>query len=185
MTPEPHINIVEQRRQHKAAMERRKRMFSGQVPRRAARPVVGDEDAGAHVSVWRAYQAIPRLFEAEAEAESEEVAEVAMRLSTARRISVSQIVGVVSNYFNISIIDLVSDRRTLDVLYPRQVAMYLCRTITARSLPAIGQYFGRDHTTVQHGVRKIARLIEESPKTAQHIEDLKGHFTPGVSDGEA
>lgn len=59
-------------------------------------------------------------------------------------------------YFGVSAVDLDSARRTLKVVHPRQVAMYLARTLTGKSLPEIGRRFGgRDHTTVLHGVRKI------------------------------
>lgn len=73
---------------------------------------------------------------------------------------VQRIQRVVARHFNVTRLDLLSARRTRDVVFPRQVAMYLAKTLTLRSLPFIGRHFGhRDHTTVLHAVRKLtARL---------------------------
>lgn len=66
-----------------------------------------------------------------------------------------------SAYYGVSVMDVLSHRRTADVMRPRQIAMYLAKTLTLRSLPEIGRRFGgRDHTTVLHAVRKIEALIE-------------------------
>ncbi|MFV2092005.1 MAG: helix-turn-helix domain-containing protein, partial [Hyphomicrobiales bacterium] len=63
------------------------------------------------------------------------------------------------------------------VVYPRQVGMYLAKTLTSRSLPEIGRKFGgRDHTTVLHAVRKIERLLGEDPTTRYAVETLRGHL---------
>jgi chromosomal replication initiator protein len=67
-----------------------------------------------------------------------------------------------------------SSRRTANVVRPRQVAMYLAKTLTLRSLPEIGRRFGgRDHTTVLHAVRKIENLVSNDTSLAEEIELLK------------
>src|SRR5947208_9463121 len=74
-----------------------------------------------------------------------------------KRVKIEDIQRVVARQYNVSRADLLSSRRTANVVRPRQVAMYLAKTLTLRSLPEIGRRFGgRDHTTVLHGVRKIA-----------------------------
>lgn len=75
------------------------------------------------------------------------------------RPSVHRIVGAVCEKYRISRTDLISERRTANVMRPRQIAMYLAKQLTLRSLKQIGQHMGhRDHTTVLHGVNKITAL---------------------------
>ena len=77
-----------------------------------------------------------------------------------KRIKIEDIQRVVARQYNVSRSDLLSSRRTANVVRPRQVAMYLAKTLTLRSLPEIGRRFGgRDHTTVLHAVRKIEALV--------------------------
>ena len=74
--------------------------------------------------------------------------------------SIKDISDAVGRYFRLSEMDLISPRRTCGVVYPRQIAMFLARTMTMRSLPYIGQRMGgRDHTTVLHGTRRIEALL--------------------------
>ena len=76
-----------------------------------------------------------------------------------RHPSIAETIDAVCQRFNISRNDLLSARRTRNVLLPRQIAMYLAKNLTLRSLPHIGRHFGgRDHTTVIHSVNKIAAL---------------------------
>lgn len=91
----------------------------------------------------------------------------------ARPISISLIQREVSNYFNISKSELLSDRRTQSIVYPRQVAMYLARELTDLSLPKIGSEFGnKDHTTVMHANTKIEKLLNEKREVYNHIQEL-------------
>ncbi len=81
---------------------------------------------------------------------------------------------MVARQYNVSRADLLSSRRTANVVRPRQVAMYLAKTLTLRSLPEIGRRFGgRDHTTVLHAVRKIENLVSTDTALAEEIELLK------------
>ena len=78
------------------------------------------------------------------------------------RVRIEDIIRSTSNYFKIPRNELLSSHRGRSVVYSRQIAMYLAKTLTTRSLPEIGRRFGgRDHTTVLHSVRKIERLIND------------------------
>lgn len=76
-----------------------------------------------------------------------------------RPLSVLDVQREICRHFAVTREDLCSERRTRDVVRPRQISMYLCKTLTLRSLPAIGRNFGgKDHTTVLHAVRKVNAL---------------------------
>ena len=91
-----------------------------------------------------------------------------------RRVTIEEIQKQVANHFNIRISDMHSARRARSVARPRQVAMYLAKQLTARSLPEIGRKFGgRDHTTVMHAVRKVEELKSMDPGFAEDIELLR------------
>lgn len=91
-----------------------------------------------------------------------------------RRVKIEDIQRIVARQYNVSRSDLLSSRRTANVVRPRQVAMYLAKTLTLRSLPEIGRRFGgRDHTTVLHAVRKIEALVHKDTTLADEVELLK------------
>jgi chromosomal replication initiator protein len=88
-------------------------------------------------------------------------------------VSVEGIQEVVVDRFGISLQELTGDRRSQAIVYPRQVAMYLCRELTDSSLPKIGKKFGgRDHTTVIHATSKIAKLIKEDRSVYNLVQEL-------------
>ncbi|WP_274423802.1 chromosomal replication initiator protein DnaA [Chelativorans sp. YIM 93263] len=91
-----------------------------------------------------------------------------------RRVRIEDIQRVVARHYNVSKTELLSNRRTRTIVKPRQVAMYLAKVMTPRSLPEIGRRFGgRDHTTVLHAVRKIEGLSGGDGQLAHEIELLK------------
>src|SRR3974390_234248 len=91
-----------------------------------------------------------------------------------KRVKIEDIQRVVARQYNVSRSDLLSSRRTANVVRPRQVAMYLAKTLTLRSLPEIGRRFGgRDHTTVLHAVRKIEALVAKDVALSEEVESLK------------
>ena len=91
-----------------------------------------------------------------------------------RLVSIDNIQRVVAEYYKIKVSDLHSKRRSRSVARPRQVAMYLSKTCTHKSLPEIGRLFGgRDHTTVIHAVKKIEKLCETDISFSEHIKVLK------------
>ena len=80
---------------------------------------------------------------------------------------------LVCERFSVSFGELTGDRRSQNIVYPRQVAMYLSRELTDSSLPKIGKEFGgRDHTTVIHATSKIARLIREDRNVYNLVQEL-------------
>jgi chromosomal replication initiator protein len=96
-----------------------------------------------------------------------------LRLSE-RKVTVDEIIRKVADHYNLRMSDLLSARRARQVARPRQVAMYLAKTLTSRSLPEIGRRFGgRDHTTVIHAVRKIEELRITDSQIAEDVELLR------------
>ena len=89
-------------------------------------------------------------------------------------ISSSFIQETVAKYFSIDPKDIAGAKRSADVVFPRQIAMYLCRTVPQLSLPQIGKDFGnRDHTTVMHACNKIEKEIKENKNTKLIVESVK------------
>ncbi|WP_170790063.1 chromosomal replication initiator protein DnaA [Ruegeria lacuscaerulensis] len=91
-----------------------------------------------------------------------------------RKITVEEIQRKVSEYYNIRLSDIIGPKRLRSYARPRQVAMYLCKQLTSRSLPEIGRRFGgRDHTTVMHGVKRIEELKTTDGQIAEDVEMLR------------
>ena len=91
----------------------------------------------------------------------------------AAEVSIHRIQELVSERFQLTMDELCSDKRSQNIVYPRQVAMYLSRELTDSSLPKIGREFGgRDHTTVIHATSKIARLIREDRSVYNLVQEL-------------
>ncbi|QYX57115.1 chromosomal replication initiator protein DnaA [Roseovarius sp. SCSIO 43702] len=91
-----------------------------------------------------------------------------------RQVTIEEIQRQVSDHYNIRLSDLVGPKRLRVYARPRQVAMFLCKQMTSRSLPEIGRRFGgRDHTTVMHGVRRIEELSQKDVQIAEDIELLR------------
>ncbi|MFK7877754.1 MAG: chromosomal replication initiator protein DnaA [Paracoccaceae bacterium] len=91
-----------------------------------------------------------------------------------RKITVEEIQRKVSDHYNIRLSDMIGPKRLRSYARPRQVAMYLCKKMTSRSLPEIGRRFGgRDHTTVMHGVRRIEELKLQDGQIAEDLEMLR------------
>src|SRR5690606_37083053 len=91
-----------------------------------------------------------------------------------RRITIEEIQKKVAAHYSIKLNDMVSHRREREVARPRQVAMYLAKQLTSRSLPEIGKRFGdRDHTTVLHAVRRIEELRATDATFAEDLDLLR------------
>ena len=91
----------------------------------------------------------------------------------AKEVTMDVIQEIVASYFKIKIEDLQSKKRTRNIAYPRQIAMYLCRDLTETSLPQIGQFFGgRDHTTVIHAYDKISQDKETDNRLSGILNEL-------------
>jgi chromosomal replication initiator protein len=109
---------------------------------------------------------------------SVETAEIAIRdlvrTREPKRVKIEEIQKLVAVHYNVSRADILSSRRTATVVRPRQIAMFLSKVLTLRSLPEIGRRFGgRDHTTVLHAVRKIEGLTGTDKALSEEIELLK------------
>ena len=100
------------------------------------------------------------------------IADVVLHKNTV--LSPEYIQEIVAKYFNITVEDLKGSRRSADIAFPRQVAMYLCRDVAQISTPKIGQAFGkRDHSTVMHACNKIASEIKKNSNTKLIVETVK------------
>ena len=106
-----------------------------------------------------------------------EMAEKALNdivLQKEKVISADYIQEIVSKYFNIDKKDLVSTKKSNDIVYPRQIAMYLCRAVGQMSFPKIGEEFGkRDHTTAMHAFKKIETELKDNSNTKLIVESVK------------
>ena len=92
-----------------------------------------------------------------------------------RRVTIEEIQKKVSQHYNLRLADMHSARRARNVARPRQVAMFLAKQLTTRSLPEIGSKFGgRDHTTVMHAVKRIEQLRQTDSTLAEDIDLLRG-----------
>ncbi|MEM8916684.1 MAG: helix-turn-helix domain-containing protein, partial [Pseudomonadota bacterium] len=91
-----------------------------------------------------------------------------------RHLTIDEIQRAVAEHFRIRVADMHSHRRMRSITRPRQIAMYLCKELTERSLPEIGRKFGgRDHTTVIHAVRKVQELCAADVSFREDVELLK------------
>ncbi|WP_244492202.1 chromosomal replication initiator protein DnaA [Aureimonas sp. AU12] len=96
------------------------------------------------------------------------------RAGAEKRVRVEDILKFVSRHYNVSRTDILSARRTRTIVRPRQIAMYLAKTMTPRSLPEIGRRFGgRDHTTVLHAVRKIEAERATDEKLSEELDVIR------------
>jgi chromosomal replication initiator protein len=97
-----------------------------------------------------------------------------VRAREPRKVKIEDIQKLVATHFNVSRADILSSRRSAGVVKPRQIAMYLAKVLTLRSLPEIGRRFGgRDHTTVLHAVRKIEGAVAADNGLRDDVELLK------------
>jgi chromosomal replication initiator protein len=97
-----------------------------------------------------------------------------VRTREPKRVKIEDIQKLVATRYNVSRADILSERRTAAVVKPRQIAMYLSKALTPRSLPEIGRRFGgRDHTTVLHAVRKIEKALGDDRLLTEEIELIK------------
>ena len=92
--------------------------------------------------------------------------------------TVREIIAVVSDSYNVSYLDIISHRRPVWIFIPRQIVMYLARTMTPLSFPQIGRAMGnRDHTTIQHGYHKIEARMEKADAFRSRVEGFLAALT--------
>lgn len=98
-------------------------------------------------------------------------------IDNVHEITAGVIIDNVSRFFNVNIEDLLSKKRTKDLVFPRQIAMYLCRTLTEMSYPEIGKAFnGKDHTTVMHACEQIENQVLINEDIKKTMEELKNYI---------
>ena len=96
-----------------------------------------------------------------------------------RDITPELIIDIVAEHFNIRPEDILSQKRSADIVYPRQIAMYLCRQMTTNTVQSLGKAFGnRDHTTVIHGTEKINKMVISDENTKSTIDILIKKINP-------
>ena len=89
------------------------------------------------------------------------------------------IITTVAEHFGITNLEIASQKKSKEIVYPRQLAMYLCRTMTEAPLKTIGEYLGgRDHTTIMHGIDKISTELRTNEQLKSTIETLKKKISP-------
>lgn len=111
---------------------------------------------------------------------AEEALKDLISTSTQKDITVNTIIDVVADHFQVKPSDIASQKRNKEIVYPRQIVMYLSRELTDTSLQGIGKALGkRDHTTILHGYDKIAAELEKNETLANTIETIKKKLLPG------
>ena len=91
-----------------------------------------------------------------------------------RKLTIEEIQRKVAEHYNIRLSDMIGPKRVRTIARPRQIAMYLAKQLTPRSLPEIGRRFGgRDHTTIMHGVRKIEELMATDSQLSDDLQMLR------------
>ena len=104
-----------------------------------------------------------------------------VRSKEPKRVKIDDILRIVAKHYGVQRGDLLSSRRNQSIVRPRQVGMYLAKTMTARSLPEIGRRFGgRDHTTVLHAIRKIEQLKQQDNVLKEEIDVLARNLKDGA-----
>ena len=99
--------------------------------------------------------------------------------NAAKEVTPESIIQVVCDHFGITPLDIASQKRSRDIVIPRQIVMYLCRDMTDTPLQTIGKYMGgRDHTTIIHGSEKIAHDIDKNESLRSTVEILKKKISP-------
>jgi hypothetical protein len=177
--------------QTQRAKERRARLWGG-APRRVNKPMPEPEVRSEPVEEKMVAQLAPPPDSPTLDLEGlmAHVASLAVQCSPvtdrlrctaavkASSASIRAIMETVATYYRVTCLDIMSDRRTQDIVKPRHVAMYLCCELTHRSMPAIGRAFGdRDHTTVLHARTKMAKVAEVDADLAADLKMLRYAIT--------
>lgn len=131
----------------------------------------GRELEGAVTRIHAAYQLTAQPVTVES---AEQIISDLVRGKEPKRVKIDDILRVIMKHFGVNRGDLLSSRRNRSIVRPRQIGMYLAKSLTARSLPEIGRRFGgRDHTTVLHAIRKVESLLADDAALREEMEVLK------------
>ncbi|MBM3259526.1 MAG: chromosomal replication initiator protein DnaA [Candidatus Sericytochromatia bacterium] len=110
-----------------------------------------------------------------------ELAHKALGTNHIQPITIERITAIVAKTYDVTVEELISERRSQDITRPRFIACYLCRDMTGSSFHLIGRFFRRDHTSIMHGVKTIKTLLEEDPQLAAQITYLRGRVASGLN----
>ncbi len=128
---------------------------------------------GALNRIWANYELTGKIINIE---NSIELLSDILSMSE-KNLSIDDIQQKVSSYYKLELSDMYSSRRSINIARPRQIAMFLCKSLTSFSYPEIGKAFGgKDHTTVIHAVKKIEKLVNDDQRLKKQIFDLKESF---------
>ncbi len=131
----------------------------------------GRELEGAITRIYAAFQLTDEPITVET---AEHIVRDLMRGKEPKRVKIDDILRIVSKHYGVSRGDILSQRRNRSIVWPRQIGMYLAKSLTSRSLPEIGRRFGgRDHTTVLHAIRKIEANVKDNQTLKEELEILK------------
>ncbi|MEB3299658.1 MAG: chromosomal replication initiator protein DnaA [Candidatus Sericytochromatia bacterium] len=110
-----------------------------------------------------------------------EIAHKALGTGQIQPVTIERITTLVARTFEVSVEDLVSERRSQDITRPRFIACYLCREMTGLSFQEIGRFFRRDHTSIMHSVKTIKKHLENDSQLAAHVTYLRGRIASGAN----
>ena len=173
------------RRQMERYLERMT-AIEARVEREKKRRLDGWRARHADEAAERVAEKARRQAELEAEAaKAVRAAQAAAKLRNMGNIPIGAILGACAVFYGVPVSSLFADRRTQVVVKARHIAMYLAKELTPRSLPDIGRRMGgKDHTTVLHGVRKIAALIKRDPDLAAEVATIRARIVGQTEGGE-
>lgn len=170
---DPYLKLTPEQRAVEVR-DRRVRLFSSKPSRIEFNVAPSMTDPPMPKPVFSMQDWIDRQKENHKLAARQKILTEASAAAAARRPSIEQIQRACAAHYGVSRSDILSAGRTKDIVRPRQVAMYLAKTLAQRSLPEIGRRFGgRDHTTALHSFQKIGRLVEMDAALASDIETIK------------
>jgi chromosomal replication initiator protein len=160
-------------------MERHLERIEAKVETERKRRLDEQHAREAAEAVEREAEKARRQAELEAEA-----ARAAAEIRSMGIIPIGAILSACAVFYGVPVSSLFAERRTKDIVKPRQIAMYLAKELTPRSLPDIGRRIGgRDHTTVLHGVRKIAALVKRDPNLAAEVAIIRARIVGRSENG--
>ena len=173
------------RRQMERYLERMT-AIEARVEREKKRRLDGWRARHAAEAVERVAEKARRQAELEAEAaKAVRAAQAAAKLRNMGNIPIGAILGACADFYGVPVSSLFADRRAQEIVKARHIAMYLAKELTPRSLPDIERRMGgKDHTTVLHGVRKIAALIKRDPDLAAEVATIRARIVGQTEGGE-
>ena len=168
----PVMNHASEDEMRNSIREVRKRLMGRAKPQKPVKNVVQRivwirPSQDAHIAAYEAHKALSeRLCKLHNQSKSDVPA----------KIKVIDIARACAEHYRVSLIDILSERRTLDIRIPRFAAMYLAKVMTPFSTPRIGNAFNRDHTTVLHAIKRMEKMMADDPKIAADVAAIRARL---------